>query len=94
MTIIINSEANANTNEYIHIPIESVGSLPWPDKLIEVQEQYCQGKIDINDLNLSRIKAVQSTIEKFEATGSPVITHGEQTKSSFLNYPIETLVDE
>jgi 5-methyltetrahydropteroyltriglutamate--homocysteine methyltransferase len=34
---------------------------------------------------------VRDTIEKFEATGSPVITDGEQTKPSFATYPIHGL---
>src|SRR5208337_272930 len=36
-------------------------------------------------------EAVRETIEKFEATGSPVITDGEQTKPSFATYPIDGL---
>ncbi len=32
--------------------------------------------------------ALRDTIERFEATGSPVITDGEQTKPSFATYPI------
>src|SRR5262249_46978677 len=35
--------------------------------------------------------AVRDTIERFEATGSPVITDGEQRKPSFATYPIEGL---
>ncbi len=94
MTIITTSEVDANSSGSIHIPTEPVGSLSRPDELVEAQEQYRQGKIDINHLNLLRIKTVQDTIEKFEATGSPIIINGEQTKSSFLNYPIEKLADE
>jgi 5-methyltetrahydropteroyltriglutamate--homocysteine methyltransferase len=33
--------------------------------------------------------ALHDTIERFEATGSPVITDGEQTKPSFATYPLE-----
>jgi 5-methyltetrahydropteroyltriglutamate--homocysteine methyltransferase len=36
-------------------------------------------------------KAVRETIEQFEATGSPVITDGEQGKPSFATYPIAGL---
>ena len=35
--------------------------------------------------------ALRDTIERFEATGSPVISDGEQTKSSFVTYPFEGL---
>lgn len=37
---------------------------------------------------------MQTTIEQIEATGSPVLTDGEQTKPSFLTYPIFALVNE
>jgi 5-methyltetrahydropteroyltriglutamate--homocysteine methyltransferase len=36
-------------------------------------------------------RALRDTIERFEATGSPVISDGEQTKSSFATYPLEGL---
>lgn len=36
---------------------------------------------------------MRSTIELFEATGSPVITDGEQRKPSFATYPIHGLED-
>jgi 5-methyltetrahydropteroyltriglutamate--homocysteine methyltransferase len=35
--------------------------------------------------------AVRDTIAQFEATGSPVITDGEQTKPSFATYPLAGL---
>jgi 5-methyltetrahydropteroyltriglutamate--homocysteine methyltransferase len=42
---------------------------------------------------LSGEAAVRDTIREFEATGSPVITDGEQTKPSFATYPIAGLRD-
>jgi 5-methyltetrahydropteroyltriglutamate--homocysteine methyltransferase len=36
-------------------------------------------------------RAIRDTIQRFEKTGSPVITDGEQTKPSFVSYPIEGL---
>jgi len=36
-------------------------------------------------------EAVRETILSFEATGSPVITDGEQSKPSFATYPIHGL---
>lgn len=78
----------------IRIPSEPVGSLPRPNELIDAQEQYQQGKIDLDTLNKLRLDAVKDSIKHFEATGSPVITDGEQTKSSFLTYPIEALLNE
>jgi 5-methyltetrahydropteroyltriglutamate--homocysteine methyltransferase len=37
--------------------------------------------------------ALRDTIRRFEATGSPVITDGEQTKSSFATYPLDGATD-
>ena len=37
--------------------------------------------------------AVRDTIERFEATGSPVITDGEQRKQSFATYPVAGLAN-
>jgi methionine synthase II (cobalamin-independent) len=36
-------------------------------------------------------RALRDTIRRFEETGSPVITDGEQTKPSFATYPIDGL---
>ena len=36
-------------------------------------------------------EAVRSTIAELEATGSPVVTDGEQRKPSFATYPIHGL---
>lgn len=35
--------------------------------------------------------AVKETIESLEATGSPIVSDGEQTKSSFVTYPLDNL---
>lgn len=89
--------ASQNSNQSIdrvHIPTEPIGSLPRSNELIDAQERYQQGKIDIESLNQLRTLAIQDSIRQFEATGSPVITDGEQTKSSFFGYPIESLVKE
>ncbi len=37
--------------------------------------------------------AVRDTVERFEATGSPVVTDGEQRKPSFATYPVAGLTD-
>jgi 5-methyltetrahydropteroyltriglutamate--homocysteine methyltransferase len=46
------------------------------------------GGVDLKDLYDN---AVSDTLSEFEKTGSPVITDGEQTKSSFATYPLEGL---
>src|SRR4051812_17559798 len=37
--------------------------------------------------------AVQDTIARFEATGSPIVTDGEQAKDSFVTYPLDGLTN-
>jgi 5-methyltetrahydropteroyltriglutamate--homocysteine methyltransferase len=73
------------------IPTEPIGSIPRPQKLITAFAQYEQGSLSQEEFALISNEAVRDTIEKFEATGSPVITDGEQTKPSFATYPIHTL---
>jgi 5-methyltetrahydropteroyltriglutamate--homocysteine methyltransferase len=49
------------------------------------------GTISAEELDKLASAALQDTIRRFVDTGSPVITDGEQTKSSFATYPIEGL---
>jgi methionine synthase II (cobalamin-independent) len=70
------------------IPTEPVGSLPRPAKLQEAYLRYDAGEIDKADLEKLQDAAVKDTIERFEATGSPIISDGEQRWSSFATYPI------
>jgi 5-methyltetrahydropteroyltriglutamate--homocysteine methyltransferase len=73
------------------IPTEPIGSIPRPQTLITAFAQYDQGSLSREDFASICLEAVRDTIEKFEATGSPVITDGEQTKPSFATYPIHRL---
>ena len=50
-----------------------------------------RGEISPDGLQELQDRALRDTIERFEATGSPVISDGEQTKSSFATYPLEGL---
>jgi len=70
------------------IPTESVGSLPRPSKLQEAYAQYDAGTIGKDDLEKLQDEAVKDSIERFEATGSPIVSDGEQRWSSFATYPI------
>jgi 5-methyltetrahydropteroyltriglutamate--homocysteine methyltransferase len=47
----------------------------------------------INEQGLGKLfdSALEDTIRNLEATGSPVISDGEQTKPSFITYPIHGL---
>src|SRR5438093_8525805 len=65
----------------IGIPTEPIGSIPRPLALI--QRVARGGSEDANeDPDLAPLfeDAVRETIERFEATGSPVVTDGEQRK--------------
>src|SRR5258705_2163497 len=73
------------------IPTEPIGSIPRPQKVITAFEQYERGSLSREEFESICNEAVPETIEKFEATRSPVITDGEQTKPSFATYPIHRL---
>src|SRR5262245_12629213 len=57
------------------IPTEPIGSIPRPKYLLDDASQ-----VD---------RALAETVERLAATGSPVVTDGEQAKSSFATYPLE-----
>lgn len=70
----------------MEIPTEPIGSIPRPHALIEAVAAR-----DIGDPALEPLfdAAIRDTIERFEATGSPVITDGEQRKyHNFWTYSV------
>ena len=73
------------------IPTEPIGSIPRPTELIEAMQAFGTGSISGDELARLQDEAVRDTIARFEETGSPVITDGEQTKPSFVTYPIDGL---
>jgi 5-methyltetrahydropteroyltriglutamate--homocysteine methyltransferase len=73
------------------IPTEPIGSIPRPQALIDGMQAFAAGSISQDELNSLYDQAVRDTIVQFEATGSPIITDGEQTKPSFATYPIHGL---
>src|SRR3979411_380771 len=71
------------------IPTEPIGSIPRPVDLIE---RVTSGDSEDPDLALLYEDAIRETIERFEATGSPVVTDGEQRKyHNFASYCVEGL---
>lgn len=70
------------------IRTEPIGSIPRPAYLVEGFNAFEQQQINEHELQQLFDKALKDTIQRFEATGSPVITDGEQTKPSFATYPI------
>ncbi len=75
----------------VAIPTEPIGSIPRPRELLEGIREFDAGRISRERLDVFFDHAVRDTIEQFEATGSPVITDGEQRKPSFVTYPIHDL---
>lgn len=73
------------------IPTEPIGSIPRPAELLRAMEGHAAGQVSAGALESAFEKAVRETVQRFEATGSPVITDGEQRKSSFVTYPLEGL---
>src|SRR5207237_8442059 len=79
------------------IPTEPIGSIPRPPELVEATLQLASGRVSLDTVRPMYERAIRDTIRRFEATGSPVITDGEQSKPSFVTYPIhglETLVPD
>jgi 5-methyltetrahydropteroyltriglutamate--homocysteine methyltransferase len=71
------------------IPTEPIGSIPRPPELIEAIK--IKGSLD-PALGLLFDEAIRDTIARFEATGSPVITDGEQRKyHNFGTYCVDGL---
>jgi len=71
-----------------NIPTEPIGSIPRTTELLEGIHFFEKGNISPAQLDALYEQATNDTIRRFEATGSPVITDGEQTKPSFATYPI------
>src|SRR5215475_8295738 len=67
---------------------EPIGSIPRPPALIQAIQAFASGTTGSDALDAAYAAALKDTIERFEATGSPVITDGEQTKPSFATYPL------
>jgi 5-methyltetrahydropteroyltriglutamate--homocysteine methyltransferase len=67
---------------------EPIGSVPRPKYLVEALTAFSKNDIDEKELSQLFDKALRDTIKRFEETGSPVISDGEQTKPSFATYPI------
>jgi 5-methyltetrahydropteroyltriglutamate--homocysteine methyltransferase len=71
------------------IPTEPIGSVPRPLRLVEAFATH-----DCDDVALEPLydEAIRDTLLRFEETGSPVITDGEQRKyHNFATYAVDGL---
>ncbi|WNV84535.1 cobalamin-independent methionine synthase II family protein [Umezawaea sp. Da 62-37] len=73
------------------IPTEPIGSIPRPDYLQDALAEFESGRGNQEALDACRDRATAETIARFEETGSPVVVDGEQSKPSFLGYPLQGL---
>lgn len=71
------------------IPTEPIGSIPRPQYLVDAHRAWSAGELPEEDFARACDQALDDTLRRFEQTGSPVVTDGEQAKSSFLTYPLE-----
>jgi 5-methyltetrahydropteroyltriglutamate--homocysteine methyltransferase len=68
------------------IPTEPIGSIPRPPELIAAID----AGVPFAQLDALYEEAVRSTVAEFEASGSPVISDGEQRKyHNFWTYPVD-----
>src|SRR5688500_10367205 len=73
-------------------PTEPIGSIPRPLEIIEMSARL--GDSEHPTLTPLYDAAIQDTIERFEATGSPVVSDGEQRKyHNFWTYPVHGLAN-
>lgn len=70
---------------------EPIGSIPRPKYLVDAMQAFAEQEIAEAELTQLYNEALTDTIRRFEQTGSPVITDGEQTKPSFATYPVAGL---
>ncbi|MEP7346363.1 MAG: 5-methyltetrahydropteroyltriglutamate--homocysteine methyltransferase, partial [Gemmatimonadaceae bacterium] len=70
----------------MNIPTEPIGSIPRPPDLLEA---VAATEGTSPELDALYDDAIRDTVNRFEATGSPVITDGEQRKyHNFWTYSV------
>jgi 5-methyltetrahydropteroyltriglutamate--homocysteine methyltransferase len=73
------------------IPTEPIGSVPRSAEFLSAMGEFAIGTMSAEQYREIEDREVRATIERFEATGSPVVTDGEQRKSSFATYPLTSV---
>jgi 5-methyltetrahydropteroyltriglutamate--homocysteine methyltransferase len=72
---------------------EPIGSIPRPAFLLQSIVAFHANETSQETLDAAYAEALRDTIQRFEQTGSPIITDGEQTKPSFATYPLAGLTN-
>lgn len=76
----------------MQIPTEPIGSIPRTPELQAALRAFRAGALDADELDRHYEAATLDTVRRFEATGSPVISDGEQRKShNFASYCVDDL---
>jgi 5-methyltetrahydropteroyltriglutamate--homocysteine methyltransferase len=75
------------------IATEPIGSIPRPAYLQQAMQAFGKGDIQADEMSIVFERATKETIEALEASGSPVISDGEQSKPSFATYPVHGLTN-
>jgi 5-methyltetrahydropteroyltriglutamate--homocysteine methyltransferase len=73
------------------IPTEPIGSIPRPPELLAAMRAHAARELSDEQFHAAEEAALHETISRLEATGSPVISDGEQSKPSFATYPLSGL---
>ncbi len=75
----------------IRIPTEPIGSVPRPAYLRAALNGRAQDMLDQAELTKQQESAITDTLTRLEETGSSVLVDGEQSKPSFVTYPVTGL---
>ena len=72
------------------LPTEAIGSIPRKEKLMDAQRRFDAGEINAAAMEIYYDEAVRETVAELEATGSLIVSDGEQRKAhSFVSYSVE-----
>jgi 5-methyltetrahydropteroyltriglutamate--homocysteine methyltransferase len=77
----------------VAMPIDPRGSIPRPPSLLDAGQGFRSGGLSQAERLSPDDFAVQEAMARCEATGSKVVTDGEQAKESFAMYPIHGLTN-
>ncbi len=76
------------------LPTEPVGSLPRPGSLQRAVLDAETGLLSLDALEAAQEDAVKDTLDRMTATGSPLLSDGEQRRQSFASYPLGTSMND
>ncbi len=79
---------NCKKTVAVGLPTEPVGSLPRPATLQAAIKGFDEGIVTRAQLTAEQDAACRGSITRMEATGSPIVSDGEQRASSFATYPL------